>query len=124
MSWLRKLAVGLVVSALGAGLCAKPCAQARAAPVLAPTAELGTLAAPLDAGVRRAVLDELGRDEHMNASTIDVTVTAGISELSGAVPVAPWRQRASRVAGVVRGVRAVVNRIRVEAERRQDQVVL
>jgi osmotically-inducible protein OsmY len=124
MSTLRKLAVGLVASALGAGLCAEPRAQARAGPVLAPTVELGTLVAPLDAAVRRAVLDELSRDEHMKASTIDVTVTAGIAELSGAVPVAPWRQRASRVAGAVRGVRAVVNRIRVVAERRQDQVVL
>jgi osmotically-inducible protein OsmY len=123
MSRLRKLAVGLVVSALGAGLCAEPRAV-RAAPVRVRTVELGTLAAPLDAAVRRAVLDELSRDEHMNASTIDVTVTAGIAELSGAVPVAPWRQRASRVASAVRGVRAVVNRIRVVAERRHDQVVL
>jgi osmotically-inducible protein OsmY len=124
MSWLRRLAVGLVVSALDTDLCAEPRGQARAAPVLAPTVELGALGAPLDAAVRRAVLDELGRDEHMSASAIDVTVTAGIAELGGAVPVAPWRQRASRVAGAVRGVRAVVNRIRVVAARRQDQVVL
>lgn len=95
-------------------------AQTRAVSVLAPPADQTSLARLPDAEIRRAVLDELHRDEHLVVSNIVVTVTSGIVELSGAVPVLTWRERASRVAGVVRGVRAVVNRIRVVAERKKD----
>jgi osmotically-inducible protein OsmY len=65
----------------------------------------------------------LDGDSHLIARNIEVAVTGGIVELSGAVPVLPWRQRASHVAGVVRGVRAVLNRVRVVAEHRKDAIV-
>jgi osmotically-inducible protein OsmY len=76
-----------------------------------------------DATVRSAVRRELDRDRHLVTSNIEVIVTSGIVELSGVVPVLPWRQWAWRVASAVRGVRGVVNRVRVVAERRGDQAV-
>jgi hypothetical protein len=86
-------------------------------------AESAAVVSSLDPGVRRAVLQELITDGHIVASGIDATVRGGIVELDGSVAVLSWRQRAARVASVVRGVRAVVNRIRVVPVRKPDTVV-
>ena len=80
-------------------------------------------AASSSPNVQQAVSKKLRRDRHIDAAGIEVAVSNGIVELRGSVPVSPWRDRAARVAGVVRGVRAVVNRIRVAPVRRPDRLV-
>jgi osmotically-inducible protein OsmY len=69
------------------------------------------------------LLRKLRRDHHLTANGISSAVTSGIVELSGTVPLRRWRERAERVARAVRGVRAVVNRIRVYPVRRPDREV-
>ena len=66
---------------------------------------------------------ELKRDQRLHAAKIYADVNAGIVVLRGEVPVQAWRQRAQRVARVVHGVRAVVDRIEVVPERRKDTVI-
>lgn len=78
---------------------------------------------PLSASVQRAVSQRLASDKRIASARLGVEVSNGIVQLSGKVPVPPWRERASRVAGAVQGVRAVVNRIRVEPVRRPDHLV-
>jgi len=69
------------------------------------------------------VLDQLNRDSHLLSSGIEVAVHDGIVELSGTVSAPLGRERAARVAGVVQGVRAVVNRVRFTALVRPDALV-
>jgi osmotically-inducible protein OsmY len=81
--------------------------------------------APLDARsqVGQAVLRKLNRDPFLEQSGLTVSEQNGIVELRGTVPVSSWRARAARIAGVVRDVRGVVNRIDVVAVRRPDKTV-
>jgi osmotically-inducible protein OsmY len=104
----------LVVAGLGAD--AHAVAPLPSSLALAGAAEGGT-------DVARAVLRKLSRDPHIRASTLTVTERDGIVQLSGSVPVVPWRVRAARIASVVRGVRAVVNRVSVVPVIRGDEVV-
>jgi osmotically-inducible protein OsmY len=71
----------------------------------------------------RLVTNELAKDRHLLASGIRVNVSNGIVSLTGTVPNSPSKERAARVAGLVRGVRAVINRIRVAPVRRADAIV-
>jgi osmotically-inducible protein OsmY len=73
--------------------------------------------------MQRAVLLELGADRQFRASGIEVTAENGIVVLTGNVPLSSWKERAARVAGVVHGVRAVVNRIQVVPISRPDHLV-
>lgn len=79
-----------------------------------------TLPVPSDDETRVAIAEELARDHHLVASGITSSVVSGIVELGGSTAVWPWKERAERVCRVVRGVRAVVNRIRVTPVRRAD----
>lgn len=74
-----------------------------------------------DERIRVSVVRELARDPHLVATGISCAVDSGIVELSGAVPVPRWRERAERVARVVLGVRAVANRLRVVSVLRPDR---
>jgi len=73
-----------------------------------------------DAEIERAVLDELSQDKHGAASHLQARVKAGIVELLGSTPTLAGKDRATRVARVVHGVRAVVTRVRVLYVRRPD----
>jgi len=72
-------------------------------------------AAPMvtDASISDAVEDELLLDRNIRAHLIDVNTHEGIVTLSGGVDNILARQRAMRIAETVKGVRAVVNTIRV-----------
>ena len=100
-------------------------APVTAAQVGAPNPSPSSAVAALEAKtqVGQAVLRKLGRDPFLEASGLTVAEANGIVELRGTVPVRSWRARAARVASVVRGVRAVVNRIAVVAVRRADSDV-
>lgn len=113
-SKLRHLgALGLVLASAG-GI--------RAEPAAGPPSE-SPATRPADDAIRASVLAKLRRDHHLVASGVSSSVTAGIVELGGTVPLHRWRERAERVSRAVRGVRAVVNRIRVAPLRRPDREV-
>lgn len=78
---------------------------------------------PPGVDVREAVRDALSNDSHLVSSGVEVAVNDGIVELGGTVAAPLWRQRAARVAGVVQGVRAVVNRVRVVPVARPNHLV-
>jgi osmotically-inducible protein OsmY len=99
-------------------------ASARANPPPAAAAAAASAAvAPSDLEMRRAVLLELSADRHFSASRIDATAENGIVVLTGNVPLSAWKERAARVAAVVHGVRAVVNRVQVVPVSRPDRRV-
>jgi osmotically-inducible protein OsmY len=77
----------------------------------------------LDGDIQRALVDELARDAFLRVDGITVTVAVGIVDLEGSTALPAWRERAERVARVVRGVRAVVNRIHVTPAIRRDREV-
>ncbi len=61
-----------------------------------------------------SVEDELIFDAAVPSHKIDISVTEGVATLTGTVDNAMARQRATRIAETVKGVRSVVNRIQVE----------
>jgi osmotically-inducible protein OsmY len=103
--------------------------EASTIPALAQTATGARFDTPSDSTtaasteLRRAVLQRLKLDRRLPATGIDVTVSDGIVQLTGVVPVRPWKERAGRIARVVRAVRGVVNRVQVVAVRRDDALV-
>ena len=92
--------------------------------VASPAASAADVASFANPDIERAVVRQLGRDRHLVATGIQVVVRDGIVQLVGTVPVSSWRSRAARVAGVVRGVRAVVNRIATVPVRRADALIV
>ncbi|MEO7034922.1 MAG: BON domain-containing protein [Polyangiaceae bacterium] len=71
-----------------------------------------------DTEVQQAVLAELRKDPHLDVARIQVAATHGLIELSGTLDNLVSRERATRIAEVVRGVNSVANRIEVEAPAR------
>ncbi len=69
-----------------------------------------------DAGITRAVEHELLLDHLTPAQAIVVTTTDGIVELTGTVDNLLAKRRATKIAEVVRGVRAVSNRMTIAAK--------
>lgn len=67
-----------------------------------------------DHKLQAAVLERLDLDPAITSSRIGVAVEEGIVSLSGHVPSLLERSEAERVAGQVRGVRAIINGIAVE----------
>lgn len=67
-----------------------------------------------DHKLQAAVLERLDLDPSINSSHIGVAVQEGVISLSGHVPSLIERSQAERVAGRVKGVRAVINGISVE----------
>jgi osmotically-inducible protein OsmY len=98
-----------------------PRASARAQ--FADKAVLGATVPSFELDMRRAVLLELRADRHFSASGIEATTEKGIVILTGDVPLPSWKERAARVAGLVHGVRAVVNRVKVVPALRPDRLV-
>lgn len=68
-----------------------------------------------DAGITAAVQQEFLRDEAVPFNRIDVETEDGIVTLTGRVADLAARQQAERLTGIVKGVRACINRIEVEA---------
>jgi osmotically-inducible protein OsmY len=76
-----------------------------------------------DEEIRQAVRDELGRDPHIHDANVQVQVTNGVVALVGTVDNPLSRERAARIAEVVRGVRSVDNRIEVVSPVRPDSEI-
>lgn len=83
--------------------------------------------------IRRAIDRELALDPGVRANRIDLTVSDGIVTLEGEVRSILAKERAARIATVVRGVRSVIDRMTVEpsgvadgklAERVRDALLL
>ncbi len=83
------------------------------------------LAAPelTDGQITAAVTDELLYDEGVEGAWIDVETDEGVVQLSGTTDNILARDRAVRVAQTVRGVRAVVDEIRVLDAGRADEAI-
>ena len=73
-----------------------------------------------DSEIAKAIARFIGEDPAMVGQTPDVVVTEGIASLSGSVANLLARDKAGEIAGTIRGVRAVVNRIAVAASARTD----
>jgi osmotically-inducible protein OsmY len=67
-----------------------------------------------DHELQKAVLEQLDFDPAINASHIGVTVREGVVTLGGHVPGLSDKARAETAAGLVRGVKAVIDEIDVE----------
>lgn len=85
----------------------------------------GTMDAVLnDNNIRASIEDEFLFDRAVPLNDIDVTVTDGIASLTGRVDNLLAKERATKVARTVKGVRSVVNRITVEPRvPRSDQAI-
>lgn len=80
---------------------------------------------PLDDNdILEAIEAELRFDQAVSADTIDVRVEEGVVELSGNAFTLLVKQRAVRLVGSLKGVRAVVDRIAVASTHRTDQEIL
>lgn len=120
MTLTRHRAAGWCVSgALALSLCLQAAAQSASS--RSPAAPEASALSTSD--ILRAVLHELSSDPHLVATGIKVAVSSGIVELTGTVPVWSWRERATRLAAVARGVRAFVNRIGVVPVRKRDSLL-
>lgn len=78
---------------------------------------------PTNEDIRKAVSNELRMDPHLHDANVQVRVTNSMVALTGAVDNPLSRERAQRVAEVVRGVRSVDNRIEVVSPRRPDSEI-
>jgi osmotically-inducible protein OsmY len=73
-----------------------------------------------DSEIAKAIGRFIREDPAMVGQTPDVMVTEGIASLSGSVANLLAREKAGEIAGTIRGVRSVVNRITVAASARTD----
>ncbi|WP_308910377.1 BON domain-containing protein [Pseudokordiimonas caeni] len=73
-----------------------------------------TAAEITDIGIVDAVKDELTYDPAVYSTSVDVSSVDGIVTLSGRVGDILAKERAVRLAGTIRGVRAIVNQIEVD----------
>ena len=78
-------------------------------------------AALADSDVQAEVSAELARDHKLNQTGIVVAVTSGVVELTGKVDNLISKERSTRIAESVRGVRSVSNRVEISAATRPDQ---
>ena len=68
-----------------------------------------------DAGITAAVKSKLAAEKISTVTRIDVDTNQGVVALNGTVQSEAMRTRASQVAREVKGVRDVVNNLRVQA---------
>ncbi|MGB5987520.1 MAG: BON domain-containing protein [Desulfobacterales bacterium] len=80
---------------------------------LTPLPGFGAAAEITDISISDAVADELLMDSAVPAHRIDVLSVDGIVTLSGSVDNILAKERAARIAGIVKGVRGVINEIQV-----------
>jgi osmotically-inducible protein OsmY len=71
-----------------------------------------------DSRIVGAIEDEYQTAANVPANNIDINVREGIVSLSGSAPTILERDRAVRIASMVKGVRGIVNRIEVSAKDR------
>lgn len=87
--------------------------QARAA---TEQAAAGARSAVNDAAITASVKAELARDGELSALAIDVDTSEGRVALRGTAPNATARDRATRLAAAVEGVRGVENQLTLKAK--------
>lgn len=87
-----------------------PLAALAALLLAAPTTRAETLD---DEAIHRAIHGEILMDGSVDVANVDIEVAHGIATLTGEVDSVLARERAARLASVVRGVRAVSNRLEV-----------
>ncbi len=111
-----------VVTLLSAPACHK---SEAAAPTPAGSASAASAiavdAAIPDADIKSAVATELKRDKKVDQAGIGIGVNAGVVSLTGTVDNLLSRDRSTRIAEAVRGVRAVSNRLVISPPARPDQ---
>jgi osmotically-inducible protein OsmY len=66
-----------------------------------------------DAGITSSVRAALTRDPDLRATRVEVETVDGRVALTGEVPSAEARERATQIASAVAGVRSVDNRLKV-----------
>jgi osmotically-inducible protein OsmY len=76
-----------------------------------------------DGKIGHAIETDLILDEEVSAHLIDVTVKEGIATLSGTVDNILARDRAVNIAGRIKGVRAVINRLDIRPIVRPDDAI-
>ncbi len=76
-----------------------------------------------DDDIAKAIRRFIGEDPALVGQTADIVVAEGIVSLSGSVGNLLARERAGEIAGTIRGVRAVVNRVTVAASARTDEEI-
>lgn len=91
--------------------------------IAAPGAPQSTAGAVRDRDIRRTLEADLAGDPAVQAHLLDIEVTEGIVDLSGSVDNILARDRAVRIAGSIRGVRSVIERIDVRPVRVDDRVI-
>jgi len=94
-----------------------------ALPTSAPPAAPPDADAPTSDEVTRAVERELIRDPVVQADAIDVSTSDGVVTLSGTITDLLSRQRATRIAETVKGVRTAVNTTTVRGTARTDEQI-
>lgn len=105
---------GLMVIARNRTAAAAPLVAVFTAILVAGAVPLGTPAAAIeitDTSIGETVEDRLYRDQAVSAYQIDATAEDGIVTLSGTASNILAKERAAKIAGTVKGVRAVVNTI-------------
>ena len=100
-------------------------APSTAAAVSSPTAEVratppSTGLSPADSELQSVVSARIREDRKVEQQGFTVSIKDGIVELTGRVDNVLSRDRATRLAEAVRGVRAVDNRMEVVPEKRED----
>jgi osmotically-inducible protein OsmY len=76
-----------------------------------------------DNDIAKAIRRFIGEDPALVGQTADIVVVEGIVSLSGSVTNLLARDKAGEIARTIRGVRAVVNRITVDASTRTDDEI-
>lgn len=109
-----------LIALLGASACHKSNAVAPAPGPRAANAASVPSAIP-DANISVAVTTELHHDAKINQSGVRVTVTDGIVQLTGKIDNILSKDRSTRIAEAVRGVRSVSNRLTISPLPRPDQ---
>lgn len=117
----RRITAGVLTLVLGIA-CNEDTPDEPAPPEVVEPVEIPDAPAkPLDdAAIARAVEHQLRFDAAIPSHAIDVRSTAGVVELTGVVPHLLAKDRAVRIATLVKGVRSVSDRVRVEAPNRPD----
>lgn len=79
---------------------------------------------PADEAIARAIRSRLGRERELMASAVSVEVRDGVVTLAARVPHRMAAQLAKTIASQTRGVRAVIDRLRVQPSLRSDVDIL
>ncbi len=116
-----------MLGVLAVGVASQACAGPPPPPVHAPAPARETLSGnPFDGGavpddsIARVMRHELAADPVLAGQVVGVDVAQGVVDLQGTVETALAKERVLEIARVVRGVRAVVDRVQVAARPRPD----